>query len=379
MAECYRYTQDISHSIDYFKKALINHDRCENCMDNLISILFRTRRLLELVEIITNVNTPIYGIDYTRLTEYMFVGRTPGISLLRRIAHSFMELNKFKSLTDAIEDAAIISRKRLRMIEVTRIASFLAKTYYEFGNDRNRAVRIWKHIIKPVGSSNSHDEVCYARKDALFCLSRHYLLRSIETSHDSSLSKEYSQELERLAMTKFLDIFIQSFEPSLLLGVWLNYGGHAEEAYKCFQMQIAEALHLLSPKGLDTRINAQVNLAGLLLAAGDDRNAIALAQAIRKSGISGRDDFWFLSDGCDVDMPTYNVSFCRYCTNLTGLCVPCMELLKANNLRVKVCSPRHDWVVTPPLERNIQGKLFVDGEYVDFEDWKRQLKEKWGL
>lgn len=107
--------------------------------------------------------------------------------------------------------------------------------------------------------------------------------------------------------------------------------------------------------------HAHGDLVSVLLAIGDDKNAIAIAQQRCGNNPDETASSYFVCDGCEFHMPIFNASLCRYCTNLIGFCAPCMELLKASSLRIKVCSPKHDWVLIPHWkEKSKANSLLMD-------------------
>jgi hypothetical protein len=168
-----------------------------------------------------------------------------------------------------------------------------------------------------------------------------------------------------------------------MLGSWYRFMGRNEEADSCFRVQIKEGLRMLSDDDADNDLEAYINLASVLTAADDDENALPLywkarstAGSILKDEIPGE----YLCDAC-FSWSEGPVAICRYCFD-TGFCPKCFQVFKADPSSINICSQKHCWAMAegrPKEAREVVdvGRLWVDGEHMTLEDFKKRLATRW--
>ncbi|OHE98612.1 NACHT and TPR domain-containing protein [Colletotrichum orchidophilum] len=208
-----------------------------------------------------------------------------------------------------------------------------------------------------------------------------------------------------------------SNEASIFLILAYRLRNRVKESRQLVQGLVSESLKLLED---DEPQNDEISIRHLrrsLIAAGDEVNARAIWQSTRppslpanfsgrlttnrrqsnsprNGGLSPRrrSKQIFLtnmfSEGNDISCdhclkrfePSNQFAVCWYCIDLK-FCLPCLDVIKSQNFKpghTSVCKPSHDWLIVPPLSRDLQAsEILVDGEVRRLEEWKSELRDKW--
>ncbi|KAH0559338.1 hypothetical protein GP486_004146 [Trichoglossum hirsutum] len=406
MSECYNHLGDKEAALEYRQRSFNNNNRCGSCIAEFLSLLAEKERHQDIIDLLKSMKDEIPGQGYSRLTVSLWQNQDNS-SFTAGAALASQKTNELSFLIDAYRSAITAAKKQLNVTTASSLELCLAQLYYTYGQDEERAVRTWEKIRKTFARSKVETEMSDIKDEALTCLARHWFKMASGAEKTSTLARRYVSKLESLAKFEIQtagqpSAFISTNASSVILGLWYRLSDRPEDARACFQAHIREALQILSDDDPENDSDGILNLGLVFLAAGDDKNAIAMFQALerwgkvqqRTDGIGENqekkpdppktnpdedDDFGCSCDGpCQRYFPNfYNMALCRYCYDV-GFCELCLKRLKDGNLQTNICSPKHDWLVVPPLEKTIEvGKLLVGGEAIDFDDWKRSLKQQW--
>lgn len=408
MGAAYFRLGDKENSLVCYQKALSNNGGCDRCIVSVLTVLDEKKLHNDIIELLKSLDNGIPGQEYTGLTESLWKNYWDDADYYEIVAEAARETDELQFLLDAYRSAITAARKKLKTVVASQLELCLATLYYKYCNDQRKAVRIWENIIETFKDSRTEEEMVYVKRKTSICLARHYFQQAFEAEKGSPDADKNVKKLERLAKfktrsTKESPTIINASPPAIMLGVWYRLNDRPEDARACFRPSIREALRILSDDDPNNDRGGFMDLANVLLAAGDDKNAIAVLQALGSSedqestdGTEGtksdgvkdsdpdsEDDYGELVQfSCDgpchrVFASWQNTSQCRYCID-TGFCENCIKLLKTNTMPLNVCSPWHEWLVIPPPAKKTQsGKLLIDDTLVDVEHWQKSLKQQW--
>jgi tetratricopeptide (TPR) repeat protein len=436
MGHCYRLLGNHEGEVEAYKRAFSFSNRCDVCLCALFRLYRRLERHEDILELFQSLNEPIEGVEYTRLTE----------SLLRegnyRFKYSYFDavtiaafkLKEIPFVVRMYRNAIIVARKQHKPVQATHLELGVAEIYDHYCHDSERAARIWERIVDTYRSTKAETEIAEAKSVASRNLAQYLLKKTMEVGRNSSEAERCGVVLERLAQTKSrTGITINASEATLTLGAWYKLMGRDEEARACFQVQIKEGIRMLSDDDPDNDWDAYWDLIFVLLAAGDDKNALVMIwkqfdaygesanEASDESGVetleqntegigaevpgaenkqdevkdtpstddkdeqpepaAGTDTTSMSCDACLRSIrPDYS-AFCRYCLNI-AFCPDCFSLLQSSKLPLNVCSPKHEWLVVQPRSEEERAavqrdKLVVDGVTVSIDEWKKTLAAQW--
>lgn len=72
----------------------------------------------------------------------------------------------------------------------------LAKLYYLYIGEQNKAVRIWNRVLETFTGSRGESKIAFAKLKAIEALSRHILRLALNAKIDSPNANEHAQTLE---------------------------------------------------------------------------------------------------------------------------------------------------------------------------------------
>ncbi|KAI9763739.1 MAG: hypothetical protein M1840_009136 [Geoglossum simile] len=406
ISQCYYSLEDHKAALEYRQRALSNHRRCDDCICVCLDIFTEEERYQDIVDMLKGMEDNIPGQEYSLLTESLWQNPYSDWDFFVQVVRASHETNQVPFLSDAYCSAIAAAKKELKMVAAGWLEMCLAWISYTYNHDEERAIHIWEKIMKTFSASKVETEMGGAKVKASICLARHWFQVAQEAEKGSLLAQKYVDKLERLTKSKVqtTSAFISTNTSSIILGLWYRLDGRLEEARACFQPHVKEALQILSDDDPENDKEGYFKLAAVFIAAGDDENSIAILQAMgvwenqkpegegegKEEGESDEDSDEDSDEededpgACSCDgpccrsFPTYvGIAICRYCFDV-GFCDACLKMLKEGNMPLKVCSPKHEWLVIPPLEKEIGvGQLVVDGNAVGLDDWKKELKKKW--
>ncbi|KAH0543160.1 hypothetical protein FGG08_002505 [Glutinoglossum americanum] len=412
VSECYYRLRDKETALEYRQKAFSNNNRCNDCINVCLNLLAEKERYQDIISMLKGMDDEIPGQGYSRLTESFWKNQFELAPFTMAATRASQETNELPFLIDAYHAAIAAAKKELRMVTASLLELCLAGVYYVHGEDQERAVRMWKKIRKTFAASKVEAEMIFVKDEALTCLARHWFKMALGADKGSSLARRCVDKLERLAKFKVQtagppSTFISTNTSSIILGLWYRLNDQTEDARACFRAHVKEAIQILSDGDPGNDFDGYLKLGLVFIAAGDDKNAVAMFQALggwdkiqpeqQEPNDTNKNKEEEASDpvdddsnegdirghcGCDGPchrmFPNFhNMALCRYCYDV-GFCEMCLKRLKEDDMPLKVCSPKHDWLVIPPPEKEIEaGKLLVDGELVNFDNWKESLKQQW--
>ncbi|KAI9769862.1 MAG: hypothetical protein M1839_003581 [Geoglossum umbratile] len=408
LGRCHLFIRDKEAALERYLKALSSNGRCEDCICACLVLLTKRERHQDIVDILKGMEDEIPGQGYSRLTEFLWQNIYADALIFTILAHASLETKELTFLIGAYRSAIAAAKKELKMVIASSLELCLARLYYIYGRDQERAIHIWEKITKTFSGSKLETEMGYVKDYASVCLAGHWLRMALDTEKGSPLAQRCVDKLERLAKPKMQtagpsSAFISTNTSSIILGSWYHLNKQPEDARACFQPHIREALQMLSDDDPENDGEGYFKLGLVFAAAGDDKNAIAIFQALGvwdkaqldepPSGENGAEasdsddpDSDSDDESYDCDGPCHrtfrnldSLALCRYCHD-TGFCAECLPLVKAGRMPLNTCSPKHDWLVIPPLERPVGvGNLLVDGQVVGLDDWKKSVKREWGV
>lgn len=395
MAQSYKELKDKENSFECYRTAHRNSPACNSCTCRVLLKMDAKglrRDIIDLLKVMEEEELP--GNEYTRLTESFWQNQYEDQHYFRIVADNARDTNELDFLMEAYRNAIRAARKELRTVAASMLELGLARLYYQYTQEHIKAIRIWNKIIKTFARSKEESQMGSAKLRMIVCLARHSLRRALQVGIGSQEGKEQVKRTETLANTRARptedsSAFISSRFPSVILGLWYRLNGMEEDAKACFKPAIKEAIHILSDDDSSNDNDGYITLAAVLLAAGDDKNVIAILCALGKykyeegtgSAVKEEDESyaWLTCDGsCHCMLANFdNCYMCRKCF-IIGFCGDCMKLLKDGAMPLDVCSQQHEWLFVPPNPEKVEsGKLLIDGVFVDLEDWKNNLKQQW--
>jgi tetratricopeptide (TPR) repeat protein len=438
MGHCLQKLGKHEEELEAYKRAFSYSNRCDTCLCALFRLYHGSKRSEDVLKLFKSLNEPIQGIEYTRLSESLLQegNYKSKYSYFDSVVIAAFKLNEVPFVVDMYRNAIIVARKQHKPVQATHLELGLAEIYDRYCHDSERAARIWERIVDMYRSTKAETEIAEAKSAAAGSLARNLLKKTIATGKDSSEAERCGIVLERLGKSKTRNqTTINASEATLTLGIWYKLMGRDEEARACFQVQIKEGIRMLSDDDPDNDWDAYWKLVCVLLAAGDDKNLLAMvwkqfdtnkesdSEASDESsaelseqrigltqteipvaekeqdeirGTSSTDDkneqpesaadtdlTSMICDGCLRGIAPSHTALCRYCCDV-GFCSDCFTLLKSDELPLNICSPKHEWVVIQPRSDEDRAavqpdKVVVNGKPVSMDEWKKTLAAQWGL
>lgn len=387
IAMCYEALKDEENSLAYYRVAQQNRRGCNDCTRKVLAKM-RMKHLykdtIELLKAMDREQVPTRNIS--RLTEFLLTHSTNIGYYPKIIALAARETDSLDYLTEVYRQAIHAARKFLSTITASWLELCLATIYDQYLGEKMEAARTWDKIIETFAGSKEQTGMGDVKRLASFFLARYYYDRALNAGVGSNDAEEHVQKLEKLAKPRARSVndtsgFISASFSAVALGQWYRLNGLNENARACCLPSVQESLQMLSDDDPENDELAYYNLANVLMAVGDDKNAIATY--CLRSQPANSEYAAFICDGSCYDAFTSfdNVYMCRYCFDI-GFCEDCMKLMNDGKMRLDVCSPLHQWLYIPPMPSIFQGdKSYVifDGIVVNFEDWKNGLRREWQI
>ena len=428
----YSELKDDVNAYIFYRQASTTNASNYKAVKNCVAYLDKRNQHQDLIDLVKKVfKTPNRSPYLVRSTvaeqddgEYMNTITQP----TRRAAR---ETGELPYLVDKLREAVEFCRHNRLNKTAIQLEVYLADIYHHEHISSDRAIQIWEHIRRMATGPTDY-VLSIAQLHSTKMLATYYFTRARETTGWERA--QYVSSLEAMAKSRgrLGESYILS-DASMILGQWYRLNGEPEEAHACFQVHVKQALEALSDDDPDNDDYAFSKLADALLCAGDEVNASAVLQKL--FGISedpekpqddppartvsaqdqpdtnqadsavdivaseglGDDLASSIDPGAcdDIPLDVYcdglcpemksmvrkdPVWFCRFCPDI-GFCEKCFTLLKADKLPINQCSPQHSWMRFQATKKIIPASqmLIGEAEFVDFEEWKKGLKQKWGL
>ena len=424
MAKCYEALADEKNSFAYYQVAQQNSRGCDECTCKVLTKMHLKDMYKDSIELLKAMDVEqVPGQNISRFTEFLWKNPYTGY-YFTIIAIAASETNYTDYLIKAYTQAIYAARKALKMIIAIALELCLAKIYGQYIGERKKAVRIWNKIVDTFAGSKEQTEMGKTKRVASLHLARYYFDLALNAGIGSNDAEKQIRKLEKLAKPKIRSVhdspaFIGATGPAVILGLWYRLNGSNENARACFKPSIQEGLYMLSDDDPNNHQQGYSHLVHVLIAAGDDKNVIAIIHSIghypddgkseppldslekvenKKNEIAGQeregdenrdnDDTddkppLFTCDGiCYREYSNFDNGYlCRYCFDF-GFCKDCMKLLKDDKMHLDICSPQHEWLhipPRPPMIRNDKSQIVIDGRLVDLEEWKNSLRQEWKI
>lgn len=429
MASCYEALEDEKNSLAYYRIAQQNNRGCNTCTCKVLTKMHVKDLYNDIIELLKAMDgEQVPGHNISRLTEYLWINPDNGY-YFTTVATAARETNSLDYLIEAYRQAIHAARKALKMIVASLLELCLATIYNRYVGEKKKAVRIWNKIVETFAGSKEETEIGETKRVASLYLATYYFDRALNAGVGSNDAEKHIKKLEKLAKPRARSVndslaFISASGPAVTLGLWYRLNGLNEDARACFKPSIQEGLQILSDDDPDNDEEGYSYLAVVLLAAGDDKNVIAICHSLghyaddenseplldslenvenKTNETAGQeeegdedsesdstdgesllypcDSLLFSCDGtCNRRFPDFDNGYlCHYCFDV-GFCEDCMKLLKDGEMRLDICSPQHEWLhipPRPPMIRSDKSKIVIDGTLIDVEDWKNDLRQKW--
>lgn len=423
MAECYLALEDEENSFAYYQHAQRNHRSCNTCTNDILSKMLEKHLYSDIIDLLKAMDgEDVPEQKISRLTESLWQNQYDG-DYHTIAATAARETNNLEFLMEAYGKAIHAARKKLKMVVASLLELCLANICDRYAGEQKKAVRIWTKIFETFAGSKEQSEMGATKRRASVCLARYYFQQALDTGVGSEDANKYVRKLEKLVKTRARSVndsstFTSASDSAIILGQWYRLNGRNEDARACFSPSIQEGLQILSDDDPSNDEEGYFKLSMALMAADDDKNAIAV---LRLYGVHADDESsnrmidslesieneknessakeeendndsssvsadseihaTLKCDGiCNREFPNCDsIYFCRYCSDI-GFCGDCMRLVKDGEMPLNVCNRKHEWLFVPPrpqMTKNDKSKILVGDVLVDFEDWKNRLRQQW--
>lgn len=352
-------------------------------------------KIMKLLHMLNDIE----GDTYKTFFRFLDLHGYPSVEVFQIIATAAQELQQLEWLQGRIRQAILAARKELEVVTAADLALCLAALYGTYGDDEERALRIWEALgSEPVTSAALASSMGQSRTYALNEFGRCCLRRALE---DETNAETYMRKLERITAKRGYGARMgteDSVPPNdvgCYLAAMYHKIGRYNMAVEAVRPHLKDAMIILSDDDPSNDFDCFYDLSKALLSIGDEANAIAIRLAYRRyrEGIAVVDTSQS-TEPTDVGRGGYvcdgpcrrlfkccdGMKWCRFCTY--DFCQDCHKLLVDGDMPLKICGKSHSFVTIPRLTAEQvfkKGELFVEGKAVPVELWKDDLKKKYGL
>ncbi|KAH8695196.1 NACHT and TPR domain protein [Talaromyces proteolyticus] len=390
MGNCYKELGEVDKSFESYKEAFENISYCDNCINALINHYSKTNAYEALVDLLKKLaDTPVPEKDYSRLTQSLWDNPDDDTELFINTVDASLATNNLDFMVDAWRTAARAARRASKTVTAAILDMSLAQIYSELIQDQAKAVKRWEAIMNTYALSKDESRMGVLKVVASYRLARQFLRDAIEAGLGTPQAEEAAAKLERLVKQVKTDdnsvLWSIACARSLALGVYYRLSGREAEAKTLFMPSIKRGIHILSDDDPENDIDGLYDLMNALMAAGDIKNTVAIAYRIGFYGNAedAPEEKAFTCDGpCRAQVTTLdNYYLCPVCFD-TGFCHDCTKMLERDAMPLKRCNTKHvkDFIYIPSRMKDLkEGTMLVDGEEMDFEAWKDQVRKDWGF
>ncbi|KAE8149864.1 hypothetical protein BDV25DRAFT_155479 [Aspergillus avenaceus] len=353
---------------------------CDNCINVLLEHYGLDHQHQATIDLLKGLdNTSVPDEEHTMLTQSLWD-------------------NPEEDTPYFVRAAARAARKATKTVTAAQLDLSLARIYSEFLHDHAKATTRREKIMNTYASTQDETRIGYTKLKASFELAKQFLCDAVSAGIGTpAAAAAAGSKLENLVKQAKLDdksaVWILSSTRAICLGIYYRLCGRDPEARALFRPSVKRGIEILSDDDPENDVLGYVDLMNALLAAGDVKNVTAIAYhdgfgrydannpeaTITPSNPS---DLVTCDGPCRKQLPSLDdYHQCSICLD-TGFCPECVEQLAQGTMVISKCSPKHvpDFMHVPRRTRNVgPGKMLVDGEEMDFEVWKRQLKREWGV
>ncbi|OGM43950.1 NACHT and TPR domain protein [Aspergillus bombycis] len=402
LGNCYQQLGDLEKRFEAYKRAQSLTPYCDTCINVLLEHYGANHDHAATIDLLQQLaDTPVPDEDISRLTQSLWDNPEEDTRYFVLAADAALATDHLGFMVEAWRTAARAARKASKTVTAAQLDMSLARIYSEFLHDQAKAVKRWERIMNTYASSKDETVIGFAKLKASVALAKQFLCDAVEAGIGTPQAEEAGAKLEKLGRHVKLNdesaLWTVSSMRAICLGIYYRLCGRDTEARALFKPSIQRGLAILSDDDPENDVLGFLDLLNALVAAGDVKNVTAVAYhevlgkynvddphgALDHDSAGDEDANWLTCDGpCRKELPSLDDYYqCPICLD-TGFCPPCVNLLAEGAMGIKICNPKHvkDFIYVPPRPRNVPaGKMLVDGEEVDFEMWKQQLKQQWGI
>lgn len=276
----------------------------------------------------------------------------------------------------------------------------LAQLYWEDHKDK-QAIKLWRKVLGDSANGDSDSIVYRARTNATRSLCNIYFTKALEAHISGEDPSKYAKKLEEAAgrgADPVTNMWWYAHCSSLMLTAWHQIYDDSDRALENFRFNAKCAVGKLEGRNPSNAESGFLLLAETLMTAADnweghvegDENATRAMSLFLQHhyGLGAENDSENRSakaqtygpcETCETELTWGHFQTCRYCK--VDLCDSCHKDLEETTLKVRVCSPIHDFFKTngPAPHEIPKDHVLLDGEHVHYKQWIQMLKEDWGL
>ncbi|KAL2871688.1 NACHT and TPR domain protein [Aspergillus lucknowensis] len=389
LGQSYKEVGDLEARFKAIKRAYENTSYCSRCINALLEhygIEHHHDATMDLLKQLAD--TPVPGHDYSRLTQALWDNPDAGEDFFTFVADASLATENLDFMVESWRTAAKAARKALKTVTAAVLELSLARVYSEFLNDKAQAVKRWEKIMNIYASSKDETEIGVAKLEASYNLARQFLCDAVDAGVGTPEAEIIAIKLEKLVQSTTTDnssvLWTLASARAISLGVYYRLSGRTAEANAQFKPSIKRGIQALSDDDPENDLYGLLDLINALIAAGDLKNVIPLAYALGKHSEENKDEpqTWTCDGPCRRSTLILDeLSLCPICFD-TAFCQDCVKLLEEGTMAIQRCNPKHvkDFLYIPARAKDFpKGTMLVDGEVMEFEAWKNQLKREWEL
>ncbi|GFG13412.1 hypothetical protein IFM61392_07918 [Aspergillus lentulus] len=383
MGEIYGELGEREKRFEAFQEAFQYAPSCGACIYALLQHYNDTHAHEATMDLLKKLaDTPAPEGYFSELTRFLLINVFDVDVKSRLAADAALATNDLDFVLESLQMAAQAARKGSRTLIAAEVDMAVARIYNEVLRDQGKAIRCWEKIMDTYSSSSGGTLIGTIRQLASSNLAQEFLYNAVEAGVGTPEAEESVARLERLAQQSrsFLAGSV-AFAPAIYSGLYCRLRGQEERARALFRPCVQRSIQSLSDDyGADDESNLS-DLQYTLMRAGDLKNAVAIAHRLEQNN----SDPWYICCGsCRRRAPTRDgFSMCPICLEKGKFCPDCVELVEGEDaVPKKRCNSKHVqyFISIPPRLKEIRsGKMLVNGEEMDFETWRVQLKKEWGL
>lgn len=369
---------------------------------------------------------------HTNLTKCLFEYKFPDGHFFSCIAIAAHATEQFEWLQGRYREAISAAIKDLQHVVAASLSLCLAELYVVYGDEPDRAVRIWERIgTEGSGSAKLETDIAWTRQWALNQLGMYCLRTALD---DDAKVERLIPKMERILSRKRHGMRyanqdkIPPSDMAKYLAFWYRKQGRLEEVQQLVRPHIKDAILILSDDDPSNDGGGFYDVSRAFLATGDAENFLAAMYANRryKDGLAvleddqeddvdtepedaaqeegqgedkgtaedGDDDNESTSSdddeddgvgGCDGPCREDEVDIwdgmtsCLICGDFCES-KGCYKKLLAGEIPGKKCGDSHEAIRVPVLETRFKkGETMIGDKVITLDEWKAGLKKQWGL
>lgn len=364
---------------------------------------------------------------HTNLTKCLLDYKFPDSDLFERAAAAAHATEELEWMQGRYREAIGVATKDLQHVAAACLSLCLAELYIIYGDEPDKAVRIWERIgTEGSGSAALETDIAWTRQWALNQLGLYWLRSALADQVKTDL---FIPKMERIVSRgrQGAQLNVRNKIPpsdmAKYLAFWYRKHGRMDEARQLVRPHIKDAILMLSDDDPSNDSEAFYDVSRVFLALGDAENFLAMmyvnrfyddagivvidgdkkSQAHLEDGedtgvdeqdAAGRENDATSESGdeedqecpgscdgpCKEDFDDWDgVTCCLICGDFCER-RGCQKKLMAGEVPGKSCNDSHGYVYIPTLTAKFKkGETVLGEKVVTLEEWKAGLKREWGL